>query len=193
MDYGLWAVAIGCFFEGQVVLAGAGVLASHNLLNPLHVWLVGFISAWLGHLFWFALGKIMITRGLNLSNHNRYGKTIDRIDHLIRNKPWLSVFFLQYLYGTRLIGAIAFGFSNLKMKWFAAAQSLNCLIWALCVAGFGYIAGESFHPATTSPLRILWIVLTLGLLVVWWRIANRHSIRQRMISAVPDMMLTRVE
>jgi|GEM_PF-1845806 len=181
MNYGLWAVAIGCFFEGQIVLASAGILASQQLLDPFEVWAVGFFSAWLGHLFWFGIGKIMIARGVNPSRHARYGMTMNHIDRLIRNKPWLSVFLLQYFYGARLIGAIAFGFSRLKVRWFAIAQTINCVIWALCVAGFGFLVGESLNPSTKSSLRIAWIVGTLAIIAAWWWFVNRHPIRQESI------------
>ncbi len=190
MNYGLWAVAIGCFFEGQVVLAGAGILASHHLLDPFEVWAVGFFSAWIGHLFWFGIGKIMITRGIHPNRHPRTGTTMNQIDRLIRKNPWLSVFLLQYFYGARLIGAIAFGFSRLKVQWFALAQTINCLIWALCVAGFGFLVGESLNSSTQSSLRIVWIVGTLAILAVWWWFVSRHPIRQESIDESSRMVFS---
>ena len=62
--YGLLAVFGGTLIEGEGILIVAAALSEQGVLDPVHVWLAGAISAWFGHLFWFTTGRAIRGRRL---------------------------------------------------------------------------------------------------------------------------------
>ena len=173
--YGLWAVVIGAFFQGQIFLVCAGILASQSVFSPLDVWVSATIGAWVGHLFWFYFGKNLSTRSLRNYIPN-YDQNLNRVNLLIQKYPCRSVFFLQYLYGLRLVGAIGFGFSRIPILWFSLAQLINCTIWAGLLAMIGYFAGEFIEHGVLSGLKYAWIAFTLILVAYVFRKMNKDQI-----------------
>ncbi len=137
-EYGLWTVLIGSLLEGDWVMLAAGGLAQKDLIPLFGAWLVGALGAYLGHLGFYFIGRYL--RGKTLFNVSspKWKPRIDRALHLIRTYPVLSIFFLQYVYGMRLAGAIALGFSEMPWVTFLSVQILNCLIWSGVVLAIGY-------------------------------------------------------
>ncbi|HEX6177032.1 MAG TPA: DedA family protein, partial [Thermoanaerobaculia bacterium] len=55
--FGYLAVFLGTFLEGEAILVIAGFFANGGQLKFIPVTLVGFAGAYIGHLFWFWLGR----------------------------------------------------------------------------------------------------------------------------------------
>ncbi len=138
-EYGYWAVFIWTFIEGESVFIAAAALAAAGVLDPWKVILTAAAGAYVGHLFFFALGR---WKGLAL---------IDQVPFLRRHYPkanlildkyahW-SVFIFQYLYGTRLVSAILFGASTIGLGRFMLLQAVNCITWAAVIYGVGHALG----------------------------------------------------
>ncbi|RME86463.1 MAG: hypothetical protein D6771_01875 [Zetaproteobacteria bacterium] len=138
-EYGYWAVFIWTFIEGESVFIAAAALAAAGVLDPWKVILTAAAGAYVGHLFFFALGR---WKGLAL---------IDQVPFLRRHYPkanlildkyahW-SVFIFQYLYGTRLVSAILFGASTIGLGRFMLLQAVNCITWSAVIYGVGHALG----------------------------------------------------
>jgi membrane protein DedA with SNARE-associated domain len=161
-QYGYWAVFIGTFAEGEAVFVAAAALAAAGLLEPWKVIVVAAIGAFIGHLFFFAIGR---WRGMQIINafeflrthHHKANKVLDHYAH------W-SVFIFQYLYGTRIVAAILFGCSSIEFWRFFLLQIVNCITWAIVV----YVAG---HFLGIAALGILEHYGFIGLMVVIGAIA----------------------
>ncbi len=162
--YGLAVVAIGALIEGETVLLAAGALVSRGVLKPGAVWIAAASGAWLGHVIWFAVGRLVGRRRL-VTIVPQWQRAMETLDALIRKRPWTCIFSLQYLYGMRLPGAMALGLSGLRVSWFLAAEAVNCLIWAAVVGTLGYIIGESAAAIIRPAHRILWLVASLLLII----------------------------
>ncbi len=163
--YGLAAVFIGTFFEGEGVLVAAGVLAGEGLLHPLSVWATAAAGAWLGHLGWFLVGRWLGRRQLQ-SRWPWFGDRLVEADRIIQRHPGWSIFILQYLYGTRMIGATAFGLTHLSLGRFLWYQAFNCLFWAAIVGSLGYFLGEAGARLFHDWGKWFWLVASV-VLVIW--------------------------
>jgi membrane protein DedA with SNARE-associated domain len=164
-NYGLLAVFVGTFIEGEGILITAGILAGGGLLNPVSVWLTASLGAWTGHLFWFLVGRGLINRSA-LSQYKWLDEQLGRIDKIIQRHPGTSIFTLQYLYGLRVIGAIAFGFTHLSIGRFLFYQALNCPIWAALTESVGYLLGETFNRIFEGWVKWLWMGLSVVVLIL---------------------------
>ena len=162
-QYGYWAVFIGTFAEGEAVFVAAAALAAAGLLEPWKVIVVAAIGAFIGHLFFFAIGR---WRGMQIINsfeflrthHPKANKVLDHYAH------W-SVFIFQYLYGTRIVAAIMFGCSSIEFWRFFLLQIVNCITWAMVV----YAAGHFLGIAALGILEhygFIGLMLVIGAIVV---------------------------
>lgn len=138
-QYGYWALFAGTFAEGEAIFIAAAALAAAGLLEPWKVIVVAAIGAFIGHLFFFAIGR---WRGMQIINsfeflrthHPKANKILDHYAH------W-SIFMFQYLYGTRIVAAIMFGCSSIEFWRFFLLQIANCITWAMVVYAAGHFLG----------------------------------------------------
>ncbi len=176
-DYGLWAVALGAFFQGQTILILAAMMAGHNVFRPMDLFVLATVSAWIGHMFWYALGRYLNQDNL-LRRFPGTRNKLNSTDKLIRKNPWTSVIFLQYGYGVRLLGAVAFGVTRLSPVWFALAQVLNCIAWAAILVTLGFTIGHSSTGFSPVTLKYVSFAVTVCL-ILFWVYRSRNQTRSR--------------
>lgn len=156
-QFGYWALLIGTFAEGEAVFIAAAALAAAGVLEPWKVVAVAAIGAFVGHIFFFAVGR---WRGMQIINSfeflkSHYPKANKVLDHYAH---W-SIFMFQYLYGTRLVAAIMFGTSTIAFWRFFLLQIVNCITWAIVIYAAGHFLG-------LAALQIIEHYGMIGLLVV---------------------------
>jgi membrane protein DedA with SNARE-associated domain len=167
-QYGLWTVLLGTFFEGEGVLLMAGGLAHQRILPLIGAWLVGALGAYLGHLVCYGLGRYLKAKDL-FAWIPRWKPKIERALPLIRKYPKLSIFMMQYLYGMRIVGAVAMGLSGMPWPIFVGIELINCLVWSGAILMVGYSATAAvlaWLPLAEKRLTGIFIavLLTMGLL-----------------------------
>lgn len=163
--YGLAAVFAGTFLEGEGVLVAAAILSGEGLLPPLSVWTTAACGAWFGHLTWFVVGRWLGRQQLQ-ARWRWFDERLAQADRIIQHHPGRAIFILQYLYGTRMIGAAAFGLTHLSLGRFLWYQALNCLVWAALVGSIGYFMGEAGGRFFQGWGKWLWLAVSV-VLVVW--------------------------
>ncbi|HUK57145.1 MAG TPA: DedA family protein [Nitrospiria bacterium] len=176
--YGLWAVLVGTFFEGEGVLVGAGILAAKGLLDPLYVGMTAALGAWTGHLFWFFMGRRFGTRYI-LPRFGLLREKISRANGIIKRRPGTAIVILQYLYGARVFGAIAFGLTELSFGRFVVYEAVNCAVWAAVVETAGYFLGKAVFRFFHGWGRWIWIALSIAVLVWIYQLLKPRDARAR--------------
>ncbi len=175
-QYGYWAVFVGTFIEGESVFIAAAALTAGGLLDPYALIAVAAGGAFIGHLFFFAVGRFagqrLFARFPALARHRHHAEKIFN-DHA----AW-SVFIFQYLYGTRIVAAILFGTSGIAFWRFFLLQIANCLSWAVVI----YLAGRLLGMAAMLILEefgligLLVAVIAAGLIaVIGFHRIRRHK------------------
>jgi membrane protein DedA with SNARE-associated domain len=170
--YGLLAVFGGTLLEGEGILIVAATLSAHGVLDPVRVWLAAASGAWLGHVFWFTTGRAIRGRRLALGSV-AFRARAAKVKRLIEARPVTAILLLQYLYGLRLVGAVALGLTELSLLRFVLYEIVNCLVWAGLIGGVAYLLGglaaEIFH----GWFKWIWMVASAVLVALMLRFVDR--------------------
>ena len=170
--YGLLAVFGGTLLEGEGILIVAATLSAQGVLDPIRVWLAASTGAWLGHMFWFITGRVIRGRRLALGSADFRARAA-QIKRLIEDRPVTAILLLQYLYGLRLVGAVAFGLTEFSLRRFVLYQIVNCLVWAGLIGGVAYLLGglvtEIFH----GGFKWIWMAASAILVALLLRFVGR--------------------
>ncbi|MBN1549976.1 VTT domain-containing protein [bacterium] len=158
--YGIWIIAIGCFFQSTLMVLVTGMLVYENVISLPYAVLITVSSAWAGHLFWYFLG-VSLNEKCKVLFKSQIAIKLEKVNQIIRRNPWISIFLLQYLYSLKLIGAISFGMAKLPKRWFALAQFVNCTIWTLAMGTIGGFFSQYIHISQWRAIKMLWISLSL--------------------------------
>ncbi len=175
-EYGYWAVFAWTFIEGESVFVAAAALSAAGLMDPWKVITTAALGAYVGHLFFFALGR---WKGLAIIEavpflRRHYPKAnliLDRYAH------W-SIFIFQYLYGTRIVAAILFGASTIGLGRFLILQAINCITWSFVIYTVGHALGLAglaiLHRFGIAGLVVAVLVVLAVALWAYFRYGHDH-------------------
>lgn len=139
--FGYFAVFIGTFLEGEVILVMAGFFAERGHLNLIMVMIVAFGGAYSGHVFWFWLGRRygvrLLDRFPRMKTH--FGRGI----RLFERYGAAAIVITQWLYGLRITAAVIIGMSRISVIKFLVLEAVSCAAWAIVIAGSGYYFGRA--------------------------------------------------
>jgi membrane protein DedA with SNARE-associated domain len=139
--FGYLAVFIGTFLEGETILVMAGFFAERGYLRLVGVIFVAAAGAYVGHVFWFWLGR---TRGVKLLDRfpkmkKHFGKGI----RIFERYGAPAIFITQWLYGLRVTCAVIIGISRISMLKFLLFEAITCVVWAIVISTAGYYFGRA--------------------------------------------------
>jgi membrane protein DedA with SNARE-associated domain len=138
--FGYLAVFVGTFLEGETILVMAGFFAQRGYLELFLVIVVAFLGAFIGHVFWFWIGR---TKGVSVLDRfpkmaRHFGKGVRMFERY--GAP--AIFITQYLYGLRITCAIIIGVSKISTIKFLIYEALSCILWAGIIATLGFYFGR---------------------------------------------------
>ena len=173
-QYGLLAVAVGSFIEGETVVLLAGAAAHLGLLDLRWVIGVAALGAFAGDNLFFLLGRHFGPR--LMQRYPRFATAVPRIEKLLARWSWGAVVALRFTYGLRMAGPAIIGTTRMPAWEFAAANALGAVLWASLIAGLGYAAGRAVEPmlarivdAEKVVLALIVLLAAVGLGVRYWR------------------------
>jgi membrane protein DedA with SNARE-associated domain len=141
--YGYIAVFVGTFLEGETILVMAGLAAHLGYLDLRWVIATAFFGSLSGDQLYFYLGR---WRGMRLFRRFPYLRRRAFIFRRLLHRyhaPIIVV--IRFLYGLRIVGPIAIGMSRVPALRFLLFNVTGALIWAVVIAGIGYLFGEALE------------------------------------------------
>lgn len=141
--FGYLAVFIGTFLEGEAILVAAGFFAERGYLDVFLVTIVAFLGAYIGHIFWFWLGRAhgvrLLDRFPKMKQH--FGKGI----RMFERYGAAAIIITQWLYGLRITCAVIVGISRISIVKFLIYEAISCFIWAAAITALGYYFGRAIE------------------------------------------------
>lgn len=176
-DFGYLAVFIGTFLEGEAILVAAGFFASRQYLDPLAVGVVAFAGAYLGHLFWFWLGRAhgvrLLDRFPRMKRH--FGKGV----RVFERYGVTAIMLTQWLYGLRITCTVIIGMSRIGLIKFLLYQAASCALWVVVITATGYYFGRAIETilGRVEHLEKYGLVIIAAIAIGFW-LWHRYKERQ---------------
>lgn len=147
-SWGLPAVGVGSFLEGESVLLVAGAAAARGHLSIQAVMAVAAVASFIGDQLFFLIGR-------------RYGTALlmrfpalqpraQRVTVLLECHHLPLILSIRFLYGLRVAGPIAIGMSRVPWSRFLALNFVGAVCWAVLIGGLGYSTGHALAYALQS-------------------------------------------
>ncbi len=139
--FGYLAVFVGTFLEGETILVMAGFFAERGYLDIFIVAIVAALGAYLGHIFWFWLGRRygvrLLDRFPGMKQH--FGRGI----RLFERYGATAIIITQWLYGLRITAAVIIGISRISLLKFLVYEAVSVIAWAAAISAAGYFFGRA--------------------------------------------------
>ncbi len=169
--------SIGVPLPGEVILMGAGLLASHGAINPGLVWAAGAAGAVVGDSTGYVLGRQFGYKLLRLLErffpHHVNSRTISFAEHIFHKHGVKVVFFGRFIALLRIFAGPLSGILKLPYAKFFVANAAGGILWSgiavWTVYFLGVVAERWFK-------QFSWIALVLAVIaaIVTAFISRRH-------------------
>lgn len=178
--FGYLAVFVGTFLEGETILVMAGFFAERGHLEIFLVMVVAFLGAYVGHVFWFWLGR---SKGIHiLDRFPRWKEHFGKGIRLFERYGAPAIFITQWLYGLRITCAVIIGVSKISTIKFLVYEAISCALWSVTISLAGFYFGRAVERLLGKAAHIeKWglAVLLVVAVAVWgyhrWKERGRPS------------------
>lgn len=172
--YGYFAVALGCFLEGEAVLLAGSFAAYHGHLALPLVMVIAAVASFLGDVPYFFAGRRYGLRVMRRFSSIRSRRK--RLQKMMHRHHVVLLLSLRFLYGMRIAGLLALGMSRMPAWRFLVLDFAGALLWSsvICIAGYG--AGNVFNRLTgdgATPGQITLFAAVLASTILLWIVFRR--------------------
>ena len=158
-----------------MVIITAAFLSGQGLWSLTTVFLLSLVGTLASDAIWFLFGNTIfkLTRKWQ-ANQKKYQKLITRLDNLTRNKPFLALLFIKFLYGTRILTILYLSTKKISFWKFLFFDTLGTILWLIVMIAIGWMAGKgiaNFAPfinKTEYALPAIVVLIILSKLVTIW-------------------------
>ena len=140
-SYGYAATFVGSFLEGETVLALSGLAAQRGYLALPWVIAIAAAGGFVGDQVYFGIGRLVGARVIARFPSLRPG--VERASRLLHRYAVPLIIGIRFIYGLRIVGPMAIGMSGIHWLRFALLNFVGAVLWALVVAGIGYVLGDT--------------------------------------------------
>lgn len=179
-QYGYFAVAFGCFFEGETSVL-LGMLAAHrDILTYGGVWLAATLGTLIGDNFWFHVGhragRPLLARKPNLQ------LKATRIEGLLERYGALVMIGFRFLYAMRSITPLVLGSLGVSPWRFLFYDVIGTLIWSTTITLIAYFLADAIQQAMghiqnaeQALLGVVLVIIAVGGAIYYWRRRRRQT------------------
>lgn len=164
-EYGLMAIAIGCYLEGETALLLGGIGAHQGWLPLPGVIAAGIAGALFGDQLYFQLGRRLGTP--TIAARPQLRRLVGSVSRWIDERgTWFLVGF-RFLYGMRIVSPLLLGTSRVSSLRFTCWNLCGAAMWATAFAMGGYLLGGRVQDGA-GVVRVVSVLLLAAVALLWW-------------------------
>lgn len=172
-EYGLWAVAFGCLFEGETSIL-LGLLAVHHGLLPVEGVMVSAMAGTLiGDNACFLFGHRYGRRALD--RRPDWASRIVRVERMVQRHAVPLMIGYRFLYGLRYVTPVLLGSLGIVPRRFLFYSTIGTVIWGITLTVIGTALAGAIGRAMTHvetaerALAVIALVLASSLALIYRR------------------------
>lgn len=179
--YGYLAVAIGCFFEGEIALFLGALAVQQEILWFPGVLGAGLVGTVIGDNIWFYLGRHLGQPFI--ARHPRWQRRAAYAGRLLDRYGAAFIVGLRFFYGLRSVTPFVIGTARVSRIKFFLCDLLGTLIWLATIGTLVFFLGAAVDEALEAfqSRRGMTVAIVAGLAVfsalaalMAWRIRLAH-------------------
>lgn len=178
--YGLLAVFVGSFLEGETVLVLAGFAARRGYLELPSVMAVAYLGTLFADQFWFWVGRLGGQRFL--ASRPTWQQRVGGARRWIARHERGVIWSFRFFYGVRSVTPFVLGMSGTSPLRFGLGDAASAGVWTVLVAGAGYLLGAALERLLGDLRQIeglLFGAILVGGVLAWaWRTLRRRRRRR---------------
>lgn len=177
--YGYIALLVGAFFEGELIVILAGVLAHKGYLAPVPAALYAFCGSLASDQIMFYLGRWK--GNALLHRFPRLEKKALKVRAWLSRHETLLILGFRFIYGVRNVTPILMGMSRVNHWKFLVLNIISAAVWAASFIAAGYFFGQALtallntHPHAEKFLLL--VVVAIGGGIWLWRKARSRRVK----------------
>lgn len=138
--YGLLAVVLGTFFEGETIMVLAGLASHRGYWSLTSVIAAGFAGTFFGDQLYFQIGR---TQGkLFLAKRPAWEARVVRARRFLGRHHIAFILGFRFLYGLRTVSPFVIGMSHVPVRRYMLLNAVGGFVWSVAVAVVGYSVGQ---------------------------------------------------
>lgn len=140
-DYGLWAVAFGCLFEGETAILLGLIAAQQGLLPVEGVAVSAMVGTLIGDNACFLVGH-RYGRHI-LDRRPDWQARIARVERLVQRRAVPLMIGYRFLYGLRYVTPVLLGSLGIAPRRFLFYSACGTVIWGLTLTVVGSVLASA--------------------------------------------------
>lgn len=168
--YQLPAIFLGAFFFGETIIITAAFLSAQGIWTPMNVFWLSLAGTIMSDSLWFFFGQYI----LNITHRwERYKsqneKLLARLERITGKRPFLSLLFIKFLYGTRILTIIYLSVRKISFSSFFIFDLLGSTLWLIVIVAIGWLAGKSVVNLIPVLNKFEYALLLLIILIIFFK------------------------
>src|SRR3989344_7628269 len=147
--YQLPAIFIGAFFFGETVILAAAFLAGQGIWSVESVFWLSLAGTVASDSLWFLLGLTFFKFTKRWEKfQDKYKLFLAKLEKITGQKPFLSLLFIKFLYGTRILTIIYLSIRKIHFGRFLIFNTVGTILWLFVMIGVGWLVGQGIVNAS---------------------------------------------
>lgn len=167
IDYHLPAIFLGAFFFGETVIISAAVLAAKGYWSLWVVFWFSLIGTIASDCIWFYCGQAIFRLTHRWEKHRpKYERILAALEKLTGKRPFLSLLFIKFLYGTRVLIIMYLSVRRLPFWLFFVFNTIGTAVWLMVILTLGWLTSTQLLDAFPIFNKIQYLLLALLVLIL---------------------------
>lgn len=167
ITYQLPAIFFGAIFFGETVIITAAFLAGQEVWSISSVFWLSLFGTLLSDTLWFFCGQTIFKMAHKWERYkNTYDTMLRNVEKLTGKKPFLSLLFIKFLYGTRILNIVYLSIRKIPFSTFLLFDTLGTIIWLAVLLPIGWYAGQQLADVTDIVRKTSYALTTLVVLIL---------------------------
>lgn len=175
-EFGYYAVFLFACIEGELAVLTAGFLCRQGLMTLQGVIFAAFLGTMITEQVLYFVGRIY---GMKLiEKYPKLKEKSGKVLEFLRKYDSAFIFGCRFVYGIRNISPIMIGAANIPPLKYSALNIPAAFVWAVIVAGVGYMFANVLEKAKDNLQYVQYAALAILLSALFYFINKRRRKRK---------------